>query len=118
MLNMKAINKMSPTYTSVPLSHSTTHNVLFTSLGSMANSPVIPSVPALGRLSFAGSTERLPAFYPKSPPEEVKERIVVLVEHNGNRYNKERINFDSPRTSEAAAQLGITYEDCLKRYSA
>ena len=33
---------------------------------------------------------------------------------NGN-YVKRYLNFDSPRTKEAALQIGITYEDCIMK---
>ncbi len=93
---------------------------------------------ALGRLSFTLAAERvLPAcqIHAKdhdavvdSPTvaqasatmpvgtKDSPQRVAIYVEHNGTRFVRHRLDFNSPRTSEAAAQLGITFGDCVKRY--
>ncbi len=44
-----------------------------------------------------------------------RDRCVLFVEHDGARYVKHMLDFGSPRTAEAAGQLGISYEDCIRR---
>ena len=44
------------------------------------------------------------------------ERKVVYSEKQGQEVVRHILDFDSPRTKEAAAQLGITFEDCVKKY--
>ncbi len=45
----------------------------------------------------------------------VKDRVLIYMEEQGHRCLKRKLDFDSPRTLEAAGKLGITFEDCLKR---
>ncbi len=59
-----------------------------------------------------GLTQRLP---PLASQQGLKERSLVYIEHNGIRDSKHILDFNSPRTKEAAVQLGLTFEDCLKR---
>jgi hypothetical protein len=74
--------------------------------GNEKNSPLL-------RKESLGKKNSIPEAVPVA-----KDRVVMYVEHNGSRYIRHMLNFDSPRTAEAAAQLGITYEDCLKKYLA
>ena len=75
---------------------------------------------SLSKLTFSTAAERIMPIFKKerdsfveSPP--IKERIVNYVEHNGSRLIRHKLDFNSPRTSEAGAQLGITFEDCVKK---
>ena len=45
------------------------------------------------------------------------ERILCYYEISSGRKIRYKINFDSPRTSGAAEQLGITFEQCQPKYS-
>ncbi len=45
-----------------------------------------------------------------------RDRTVSYIETLGERRVKHVMNFDSPRTLKAAAQLGVTIEDCIKKY--
>lgn len=45
-----------------------------------------------------------------------EEKLVFYVEQVRGHYYRHKMDFNSPRTLEAAAQLGITYEDCIKKY--
>ncbi len=123
----------------IMLAGSTPHDPFFITIGSTNNATTktLNTGNSLSKLSFTAATERVLPMYSNNiggsninppgcsrkptkdlpPKEERKERIAVLLESNGNRFIRQRLNFDSPRTSEAAAQLGITFEDCLKRYS-
>ena len=62
------------------------------------------------------STEPLPKFT-LSKTADTGKRILLYVEYNKGKPIKHKVNFDSPRTAEAASQLGISFEDCRKRYS-
>ena len=57
-------------------------------------------------------TQRLPPLVSAQNP---KDRTLVYLEHNGIRDTKHVLDFNSPRTKEAALQLGLTFEDCVKR---
>ncbi len=48
---------------------------------------------------------------------ETADRVVAYLECDTGRTIRHRLDFDSPRTVEAAAQLGITFEDCAKKYA-
>jgi len=43
-------------------------------------------------------------------------RVIPFVEYIRGKSINHKIDFDSPRTAEAAAQLGITYGECLPKY--
>jgi hypothetical protein len=124
------LGKISPPHSNIPLS---ANDPFFLTIGSTNNTSskalVVNTGNSLSRLCFTAAAERVLPVYlhtlgsngasPKSKSpivkEEKKERVAVLVESNGSRFIRYRLNFDSPRTSEAAAQLGITFADCLKR---
>lgn len=44
---------------------------------------------------------------------EVVEKTLCYYEFDSGRKIRRRLNFASPRTSEAAAQLGVTFSDCV-----
>lgn len=44
------------------------------------------------------------------------DNIIYFTEDTENRGAKNKIDFNSPRTQEAAAKLGLTFSDCVKKY--
>jgi len=127
---MSAINrKQSQPMQSLPIS-TPQHDPFFITMGPMTNasSQTYHSGIALAKLCFTAATNNIIQSYnyagsqsPDSSPKKIErenshDRIAVLIESNGSRFIRYRLNFDSPRTAEAAAQLGITFEDCMKRY--
>lgn len=69
--------------------------------------PTLSNRPSALALGITESSERL------APS--VKERLVSYVEPAGKRPIRHLLNFDSPRTKQAAGQLGICFEDCIKK---
>jgi hypothetical protein len=75
----------------------------------------------LGRVCFSAIVEKvLPRFskvlkYSKDAALQLPARKLLLSQKSGPSDTRQVINFDSPRTAKAAAQLGITYENCIKR---
>ena len=51
-----------------------------------------------------------------SEQEELYDKTISYYEFNAGRKIKRKLDFNSPRTSEAAAQLGLTFKDCLTKY--
>jgi hypothetical protein len=51
----------------------------------------------------------------KESAEEPAERIISYYEFDSGRVICRKLNFDSSRTIQAAIQLGVEYNDCLKR---
>ena len=46
---------------------------------------------------------------------EVLERCLFYYEYDSGRKIRHKLNFDSPHTSEAALQLGVSFNDCIPR---
>lgn len=44
------------------------------------------------------------------------DQIAIYMDTSAGRCIRYRVNFNSPRTIEAAKELGITFEDCIKKY--
>ena len=47
-----------------------------------------------------------------------QDRFIYYIEYESGKRIRHKLDFNSPRTKEAAAQLGITFEDCVKKYFA
>ena len=53
---------------------------------------------------------------PKPPvidDHETPSKTIYYFEYNAGRRIRHKMDFNSPRTCEAAAQLGLTFSDCL-----
>ena len=44
------------------------------------------------------------------------DKCLYYNEWNAGKETSHKLDFDSPRTMEAAAQLGINFDDCLPKY--
>ena len=44
---------------------------------------------------------------------EVQDQVLCYYEYDAGRRIRRKLNFGTPRTTEAAAQLGVTFADCV-----
>ena len=43
------------------------------------------------------------------------DKTISFLDQVNGKYIRRKINFNTPRTKEAAAKIGITYQDCVKK---
>jgi hypothetical protein len=48
-------------------------------------------------------------------PEEPVDRTLYYIEFEAGRKIRRKVDFNSPRTTKAAAQIGLTFDDCIKK---
>ena len=66
------------------------------------------------KINFEGASARSQYMNLKAKIKE--ERVIYYTEYDLGKLVKHRLDFNSPRTKDAAARLGLTYEDCIKKY--
>ena len=71
-------------------------------------------IPQLGLSGTAANNVKEPSA--KSPNNAENERIVRYIEYVNGKIVRHALDFNSPRTKEAAAQIGATFSDCVIKY--